>query len=117
MVSFNKAPSSVLLSDEKSILRIYHAVCYSFMVIQSVPIRLQLQSHGVVAYSTYSGVPRILQMCMHSLFCVCIWRVEMRVGEGGFNPTPQRKIKAKGVYALRFVLTSSYPTDLTAHYL
>ena len=61
--------------------------------------------------SGYSGVPRILQMCMHSLFCVCI-------GGGGqnFPPTPQRK-KAREVYAPCFVHTSSYYVTMSSYYV
>ena len=46
-------------------------------------------------------------MCMHILFCVCIWLF----GWGGSfsHPTQQRK-KAMEVYALRFVRTASYAT-------
>ena len=47
-------------------------------------------------------------MCIHILFYVCAWG--LGVGMGNFHPTPQRK-KAREVYALRFMRTSSYATD------
>ena len=52
-------------------------------------------------------------MCMHILFCVCIGGLGL--GLGDFHPTPQRK-KAREVYALCFVRTSSYATDLTIYF-
>ena len=49
----------------------------------------------VLAYYVLSGVPRILQMCMHILFCVlCVCEEK----------------KAREEYVLHFVPTFSYAT-------
>ena len=59
---------------------------------------IELESHN-------SGVLRILQMFKHILFCVCVGR--LGVGVGNFHP-PHKEKWAREVYALRFVRTSSY---------
>ena len=50
-----------------------------------------------------SGVPRILQMCMHIFVLFVYW-----VGGETSPPQPPQGKKVREVYALRFVRTSSY---------
>ena len=66
----------------------------------------------------YNGVSRILQMCMHILFCfVCEFFFfgggGLRSFPGSPHPSPPHKEKkAREVYTLRFVRTSSYATGM-----